>query len=84
MDLNLSSKVFVVTGGAKGIGEAISMVLAEEGAHVAIVGRNMDDNLAVVEKIAALADMHTLSRPNSRKQMRAKASSVRLWHISAR
>ncbi|MFM7153326.1 MAG: SDR family oxidoreductase [Bacteroidota bacterium] len=53
MDLNLSSKVFVVTGGAKGIGEAISIVLAEEGAHVAIVGRNMDDNLAVVEKIAA-------------------------------
>lgn len=53
MDLNLSSKIFVVTGGAKGIGEAISIALAEEGAHVAIVGRNMDDNLAAVEKIVA-------------------------------
>lgn len=53
MDLNLSSKIFVVTGGAKGIGEAISGVLAEEGAHVAIVGRNMDDNLAAVERIKA-------------------------------
>ena len=53
MDLNLSGKVFIVTGGAKGIGEAISIVLAEEGAHVAIVGRNMNDNLAAVEKIAA-------------------------------
>ncbi len=53
MDLKLAGKIFVVTGGAKGIGEAISMVLAEEGAHVAIVGRNMADNLAAVEKIAA-------------------------------
>lgn len=53
MELNLSGKIFVVTGGAKGIGEAISMVLAAEGAHVAIVGRNMNDNLAAVEKIAA-------------------------------
>lgn len=53
MNLNLSSKIFVVTGAAKGIGEAVSTVLAEEGAHVAVVGRNMDDNLVTVEKITA-------------------------------
>ena len=32
MDLGLKDKVIIVTGGAKGIGEGISRVLAAEGA----------------------------------------------------
>lgn len=31
MDLNLKDKVIIVTGGGSGIGEAISLTLAEEG-----------------------------------------------------
>ncbi|MEQ8879874.1 MAG: short-chain dehydrogenase, partial [Cyclobacteriaceae bacterium] len=31
MDLKLSEKTLIVTGGAKGIGEAISRELAQEG-----------------------------------------------------
>ena len=31
----LSNKVAIVTGGARGIGEAIALKLAEHGAHVA-------------------------------------------------
>ncbi|MCF7642091.1 SDR family oxidoreductase [Acinetobacter johnsonii] len=40
MDLGLKNKVFVVTGGGAGIGGAISLTLAQEGAVVAIFGRS--------------------------------------------
>ena len=39
MDLGLKDKVFIVTGGAKGIGAAISTAFAEEGAKVVIASR---------------------------------------------
>ncbi len=51
MDLELSNKVIIVTGGAKGIGEGISKVLAAEGAIPVIVGRNEEDNHKTVEEI---------------------------------
>lgn len=51
MNLNLKNKVIIVTGGAKGIGEGIAEVLAQEGSVVVIVGRNAEDNAKTVEKI---------------------------------
>lgn len=51
MDLKLTEKVVVVTGGAKGIGEAIVRVLAAEGAIPVIVGRNEQDNQKVVDAL---------------------------------
>lgn len=53
MDLQLNDKVILVTGGAKGIGRGIAGVLAGEGAVVAIVGRNEDDNRQAIEVIAS-------------------------------
>lgn len=53
MDLLLKDKVIIVTGGAKGIGEGISKVLAREGAIPVIIGRKADDNLKVVHAIEA-------------------------------
>ncbi len=40
MDLQLQDKVFIVTGGASGIGAAISLTLAREGAIPVILGRD--------------------------------------------
>lgn len=53
MDLALTDKVIIVTGGAKGIGEGIVKVLAAEGAIPVVVGRNEDDNRHVVMAIKA-------------------------------
>lgn len=54
MDLGLKDKIILVTGGAKGIGEGIAQVLAQEGAIPVIIGRQESDNLQAVEKIKAL------------------------------
>ncbi|HJT75394.1 MAG TPA: SDR family oxidoreductase [Chitinophaga sp.] len=53
MDLGLKDKVFIVTGGAKGIGEAISKLVAAEGGITIIAGRNEADNNKTVEAIKA-------------------------------
>ncbi|OXI17157.1 SDR family oxidoreductase [Burkholderia sp. AU15512] len=53
MDLNLQHKVVIVTGGASGIGAAISMRLAEEGAIPVVFARHAPDDAfwrAVVQK----------------------------------
>ena len=42
MDLHLSGKVVIVTGGAKGIGEAIVRLLAEEGAVPVIIDKDVE------------------------------------------
>lgn len=54
MELHLNNKVYIVTGGAKGIGEAISLGLAAEQAHVVIAGRSESDNERTVQKIRQL------------------------------
>ncbi len=47
MDLHLKDKVIIVTGGAKGIGEAIVLQLASEGAIPVMVGRSADASAKV-------------------------------------
>src|SRR5262245_2486009 len=53
MNLHLSDRVILVSGGAKGIGHSICRVLAEEGAVPVVVGRNRRDNDSVVAEITA-------------------------------
>lgn len=49
MELGMTGKVVIVTGGAKGIGAGIVQTLTEEGAIPVIVGRSEADNLIALK-----------------------------------
>lgn len=57
MDLGLHNKVFVVTGGTRGLGFATARALIEEGAKVVLSGRDPD---GVNSAVAQLGRAHTL------------------------
>jgi len=48
---NLDGKVALVTGGSRGIGEAIAKLLASAGAHVIVSSRKLDDCQKVADDI---------------------------------
>ena len=49
----LKDKVALITGAGRGIGRAIALAFAREGARVVVTGRNMDNLAQVVEEIRA-------------------------------
>jgi L-fucose dehydrogenase len=53
MDLNIEDKVMIVTGGGRGIGEAIARRLAAEKAVPVIVDQNSDDGSRLVDNLSA-------------------------------
>lgn len=54
MEMNLAKRLAIVTGAAQGIGEAISLRLANAGADVVVVDLNLPPAEAVAERIRAL------------------------------
>lgn len=50
---DLTGKIALVTGASRGIGEEIAKLLAEQGAHVIVSSRKIDDCTAVADEIKA-------------------------------
>lgn len=53
MDLGIDGRVALVTGASRGIGRAIAVALAAEGARVAVASRSVSDVEAVADAIGA-------------------------------
>jgi L-fucose dehydrogenase len=51
MELNLKDKVFIISGGGKGIGAAITTLIAEEGGIPVIIGRSRKEGDELVAKL---------------------------------
>jgi 3-oxoacyl-[acyl-carrier protein] reductase len=64
MDLGLTDRRFLVTGGSRGLGAAIGRALAGEGARVAIAARASDALNATVDAIGGHAIAVDLSEPD--------------------
>lgn len=53
MDLKFEDKVFLVSGGARGIGQAISEAIAEEGGTAVIIDPSHAEGKQIIEKLKA-------------------------------
>jgi 3-oxoacyl-[acyl-carrier protein] reductase len=63
MDLGLSDRVAIVTGGNRGIGYAISAALLAEGAHVVVASLDPSRNAQAVAKLKAASNARVLGVP---------------------
>jgi NAD(P)-dependent dehydrogenase (short-subunit alcohol dehydrogenase family) len=57
----LEGRVAIVTGGSKGLGEAMALALAEAGSNVVIVSRNLEESQKVADAIAVETGRKTLA-----------------------
>jgi gluconate 5-dehydrogenase len=57
----LKDRVAIVTGASKGLGEAMSLALAQAGANVVMVSRNLEESQRVATEVASKTGRQTLA-----------------------
>src|SRR5919201_2246623 len=71
--MKLHGKVAVVTGGLRGIGHAIALAMAQEGADILIAGRSMDRAAQTEQEIRALGRQCVVVRADVADEEAVKA-----------
>ena len=61
MDMGLTGRSAIVTGGSKGMGKAIALKLASEGVRICLVARNENDLEKATSELFAITDMEILA-----------------------
>ncbi|RYB90487.1 SDR family oxidoreductase [Nocardioides oleivorans] len=84
MDLQLADRVFIVTGGARGLGRASADVLVAEGARVVLSGRSqesLDDAVAALDDAAGRHAAVAVAVDNSDREAPARllAAADEAW-----
>lgn len=79
----VQGKVAIVTGGPLGIGRATSLLLAKEGAKVAVVDINDDEGHKVAEEINASGGTAKFWRLDTSSEQDVNRSGVGQGHMSA-
>jgi len=79
MDLKLTDKVVIVTGGAKGIGAATVQAFFEEGSRVALVDRDRKAGSALSESLGAKVRLIEANLVEAAACQAAVAETVRLF-----
>ena len=72
MNLNLKNKVVLITGASRGIGKAIALGFAAEGARLSICGRTPATLESAASEIKRLEPKCSPSQPTSPKAPRLK------------
>ena len=54
IEMNLKGKNAIVTGGGRGLGKAVALLLAKEGVNIGITGRNEENLKSTVEELKGL------------------------------
>ncbi len=68
MDLQLNGKRALVTGASRGLGYAVALALAEEGCHVALNSRSMENAAGAAEKIKKATGVQVIPIPGDVSQ----------------
>jgi NAD(P)-dependent dehydrogenase (short-subunit alcohol dehydrogenase family) len=77
MELGLNGKVALVTGANRGIGAAIAMELAREGAHVCLVAHDLTKLNEVASAVRAIANVRAAVHAADPREPGAAAEAVR-------
>jgi L-fucose dehydrogenase len=83
MDLQLKDKVVIITGGAKGIGAAISRACAREGAVPVIVDRDADSSEKIAVNNAGINDKIGLEHGNPEDFVRSLERNLLHYYCMA-
>jgi 3-oxoacyl-[acyl-carrier protein] reductase len=74
----LENKIALVTGGAQGIGRAISIALASEGAHVAFSDIKINEAAEETKKLVQSKGVKAMSKTSAQRRESSMPSSKNL------